>query len=247
MNFTYRAVSERHGSVSVLGGIMKQLIYIAEDEKKIRETLRSFLENDGYEVCAFETGDALLGAFFKRRSDLVILDIMMPKADGFAVLDALRSMNKMTPVIFLTARDSVSDRVKGLDRGANDYLVKPFSFEELSARLRVMTRTSYGVMSNVICVSDLSMDCNAHTVSRGGVEIHLSAKEYALLEYLMYNQGRVLSREMIEDHIWNFDYEGGTNVVDVYISYLRKKVDDGHDEKLIHTVRGRGFVLKEGV
>ena len=171
----------------------------------------------------------------------------MPKADGFAVLDALRSMNKMTPVIFLTARDSVSDRVKGLDRGANDYLVKPFSFEELSARLRVMTRTSYGVMSNVICVSDLSMDCNAHTVSRGGVEIHLSAKEYALLEYLMYNQGRVLSREMIEDHIWNFDYEGGTNVVDVYISYLRKKVDDGHDEKLIHTVRGRGFVLKEGV
>ena len=226
---------------------MDYKILIADDEPEIRNLLRLYLENENYHVIEAEDGQRALDLLRAEQPALCILDIMMPKADGFAVLDALRSMNKMTPVIFLTARDSVSDRVKGLDRGANDYLVKPFSFEELSARLRVMTRTSYGVMSNVICVSDLSMDCNAHTVSRGGVEIHLSAKEYALLEYLMYNQGRVLSREMIEDHIWNFDYEGGTNVVDVYISYLRKKVDDGHDEKLIHTVRGRGFVLKEGV
>lgn len=222
-------------------------ILLTEDEKDLNYIIVQKLTADGYSVdCCFD-GEEAIDIISYTDFDAIILDIMMPKADGFAVLDALRSMNKMTPVIFLTARDSVSDRVKGLDRGANDYLVKPFSFEELSARLRVMTRTSYGVMSNVICVSDLSMDCNAHTVSRGGVEIHLSAKEYALLEYLMYNQGRVLSREMIEDHIWNFDYEGGTNVVDVYISYLRKKVDDGHDVKLIHTVRGRGFVLKEGV
>ena len=222
-------------------------ILVVDDEQEIADLVEIYLVSDGYKV--FKASNAQDGLDILNKEDihLCLLDIMMPKADGFAVLDALRSMNKMTPVIFLTARDSVSDRVKGLDRGANDYLVKPFSFEELSARLRVMTRTSYGVMSNVICVSDLSMDCNAHTVSRGGVEIHLSAKEYALLEYLMYNQGRVLSREMIEDHIWNFDYEGGTNVVDVYISYLRKKVDDGHDIKLIHTVRGRGFVLKEGV
>lgn len=221
--------------------------FLQKTEKDLNYIIVQKLTADGYSVDCCLMGEEAIDIISYTDFDAIILDIMMPKADGFAVLDALRSMNKMTPVIFLTARDSVSDRVKGLDRGANDYLVKPFSFEELSARLRVMTRTSYGVMSNVICVSDLSMDCNAHTVSRGGVEIHLSAKEYALLEYLMYNQGRVLSREMIEDHIWNFDYEGGTNVVDVYISYLRKKVDDGHDEKLIHTVRGRGFVLKEGV
>ena len=170
---------------------------------------------------------------------------MMPKADGFAVLRALRSAGRTTPVMFLTAKDAVADRVRGLDSGANDYLVKPFSFEELSARLRAMTRTSFGITSNVLRVADLSMDCTAHTVTRGATEIHLSPKEYAMLEYLMYNQGRVLSREMIEDHVWNFDYEGGTNVVDVYISYLRKKIDNGQSKKLIHTVRGRGFVLKE--
>lgn len=147
--------------------------------------------------------------------------------------------------MFLTARDAVSDRVKGLDSGANDYLVKPFSFEELSARLRAMTRASFGITRSVLSVSDLTLDCASHIVKRGGKEIELSAKEYALLKYLMHNQGIVLSREKIEDHIWNFDYEGGTNVVDVYISYLRKKIDDGYGVKLIHTVRGRGYVLRE--
>ena len=137
------------------------------------------------------------------------------------------------------------DAVKGLDSGANDYLVKPFSFEELSARLRAMMRGSFGVTDNVLHIADLSLDCTSHRVMRGGKEITLSAKEYAMLEYFMYNQGRVLSREMIEDHVWNFDYEGGTNVVDVYISYLRKKIDDGYDKKLIHTVRGRGYIMRE--
>ena len=144
-------------------------ILLAEDEKDLNYIIVQKLTADGYSVdCCFD-GEEAIDIISYTDFDAIILDIMMPKADGFAVLDALRSMNKMTPVIFLTARDSVSDRVKGLDRGANDYLVKPFSFEELSARLRVMTRTSYGVMSNVICVSDLSMDCNAHTVSRGRV------------------------------------------------------------------------------
>ena len=179
--------------------------------------------------------------------DAVILDIMMPKADGFTVLRALRGMGKTTPVLFLTAKDAVSDRVKGLDSGANDYLVKPFSFEELSARLRAMMRGSFGVTDNVLHIADLSLDCTSHRVMRGGKEITLSAKEYAMLEYFMYNQGRVLSREMIEDHVWNFDYEGGTNVVDVYISYLRKKIDDGYDKKLIHTVRGRGYIMREEI
>ena len=220
-------------------------ILLAEDERDLNNIITQKLTADGYSVDRCFDGEEAINILSYTEFDAVILDIMMPKADGFAVLRALRSAGRTTPVMFLTAKDAVADRVRGLDSGANDYLVKPFSFEELSARLRAMTRTSFGITSNVLRVADLSMDCNAHTVTRGATEIHLSAKEYAMLEYLMYNQGRVLSREMIEDHVWNFDYEGGTNVVDVYISYLRKKIDDGHDKKLIHTVRGRGFVLKE--
>ena len=158
---------------------------------------------------------------------------------------SLRGAGKDTPVLFLTARDGVADRVKGLDSGANDYLVKPFSLEELMARIRVMTRRSFGQKDNVLTVDDLTLDRASHVVCRGGAEIALSAKEYALLEYMMCNQGIVLSREKIENHIWNFDYQGGTNAVDVYVSYLRKKVDGAHQRKLIHTVRGSGYVLRE--
>lgn len=220
-------------------------ILLAEDERDLNNIITQKLTADGYSVDRCFDGEEAINILSYTEFDAVILDIMMPKADGFAVLHALRSAGRTTPVMFLTAKDAVADRVQGLDSGANDYLVKPFSFEELSARLRAMTRTSFGITSNVLRVADLSMDCTSHTVTRGATEIHLSAKEYAMLEYLMYNQGRVLSREMIEDHVWNFDYEGGTNVVDVYISYLRKKINDGHGKKLIHTVRGRGFVLKE--
>lgn len=199
-------------------------ILLAEDERDLNNIITQKLTADGYSVDRCFDGEEAIDILSYTEFDAVILDIMMPKADGFAVLNALRSMGKTTPVMFLTAKDAVSDRVRGLDSGANDYLVKPFSFEELSARLRAMTRTSFGIASNVLRIADLSMDCTARTVTRGGTEIRLSAKEYAMLEYLMYNQGRVLSREMIEDHVWNFDYEGGTNVVDVYISYLRKKL-----------------------
>ena len=170
---------------------------------------------------------------------------MMPKTDGLTVLRTLRREGKALPVLLLTARDAVSDRVKGLDSGANDYLIKPFSFEELTARLRAMTRAAFGMTENVISVADLTLDCASHTVKRGGREISLSAKEYALLEYMMRNKGTVLSREKIEDHIWNFDYEGGTNVVDVYIRYLRRKIDDGAERKLICTIRGSGYAIKE--
>ena len=222
-------------------------VLVVEDERDLNLLIQKVLKKAGYTVDGCYDGEEaqlhLLGAEY----DAVLLDVMMPRKDGYTLVQEMREQGMDTPVLFLTARDSVSDRVKGLDRGANDYLVKPFSFEELSARLRAMMRTSFGASSNVLCIGDLSMDCSAHTVARNGMEIHLSAKEYALLEYLMYNQGRVLSREMIEDHVWNFDYEGGTNVVDVYISYLRRKVDDGFDRKLIHTVRGRGFVLREEV
>ncbi|MCC8099219.1 MAG: response regulator transcription factor [Clostridiales bacterium] len=220
-------------------------ILLAEDERDLNSIIAQKLTADGYSVdCCYDGAEAI-DILSYTEYDAIILDIMMPKADGFTVLQTLRDSGKTTPVLFLTARDAVADRVRGLDSGANDYLVKPFSFEELTARLRVMTRTAFGAASNVLTVGDLTMDCAAHTVRRGNRDITLSAKEYALLEYLMHNKGVVLSREKIENHIWNFDYEGGTNVVDVYISYLRKKIDGGATQKLIHTVRGRGYVLRE--
>lgn len=220
-------------------------ILFAEDEQDLNKIVTKKLEREGYSVDSCHDGAEAIDYLMAADYDGVILDIMMPKADGFQVLSALRKAGKTTPVLFLTARDSVVDRVKGLDSGANDYLVKPFSFEELMARIRAMTRNSFGQATSVLTVGDLTMDCAAHTVSRAGVEISLSAREYAMLEYLMHNKGVVLSRETIEDHVWNFDYEGGTNVVDVYIRYLRKKIDDGHEKKLIHTVRGSGYVLRE--
>lgn len=220
-------------------------ILLAEDEHDLNLIITQKLTSDGYSVDSCFDGEAAMDYLSCADYDAVILDIMMPKADGLAVLRQLRQAGKATPVMFLTARDAIADRVKGLDSGANDYLVKPFSFEELSARLRAMTRSPFGMTSNTLSVADLTLDCASHTVQRGGEEILLSAKEYALLEYLMRNRGIVLSRAKIENHIWNFDYKGGTNVVDVYISYLRRKIDEGRPNKLIHTVRGSGYVLRE--
>lgn len=221
-------------------------ILIAEDERSLNNLIAKKLTAEGYGVdCCFD-GEEAIHILSYTDYDAVILDIMMPKADGYEVLKCLRKSGKKTPVIFLTAKDAISDRVKGLDSGANDYIIKPFSFEELMARLRAVTRTSFGMAENTITVADLVLDCAAQKVSRAGQDIILSGKEYAILEYLMRNSGIIVSRRKIEDHIWNFNYEGGTNVVDVYISFLRRKIDDGHDIKLIHTVRGRGYVIMEG-
>ena len=223
----------------------KIAILVVDDEPDIRRICRILLENGGY--CVYEAATGLEAVTLVRQHpeiDLILMDIMMPDLNGYDACSRIRACST-APVLFLTARDAVSDRVKGLDSGANDYLVKPFSLEELLARVRAMTRKSFGSSSNVLAVADLELDIASKTVTRGGAQIMLSAKEYALLEYLMVNKGRILSREKIEDHIWNFDYEGGTNVVDVYISYLRKKIDDGHKKKLIHTVRGRGYVIRE--
>lgn len=222
-------------------------ILIAEDERDLNNIITKKLSADGYCVDSCFDGSEAIEYLDAAEYDAVILDIMMPHTDGFGVLSHLRKQGKATPVLFLTARDSVADKVKGLDSGANDYLVKPFSFEELSARIRAMTRKTFGMTDNVLQVADLIMDTGSRTVRRGEREIELSAKEYKLLEYLMRNRGIVLSREKIENHIWNFEYEGGTNVVDVYISYLRKKIDGSSENKLIHTVRGSGYVIKEKV
>ena len=220
-------------------------VLIAEDEMDLNTILNMKLTDAGYSVDSCYDGKEAILYLESAEYDLVILDINMPGADGFAVLDSLRKAGKKTPVLFLTARDSISDRVRGLDAGANDYLVKPFSLEELMARIRVLTRTAHGSSENVLKAADLTLNIASREVRRAGVLIELSAKEYQLLQYLLYNKGIVLSREKIENHIWNYDYEGGTNVVDVYISYLRKKIDGQHAQKLIKTVRGVGYVLRE--
>ena len=221
-------------------------ILVAEDEHDLNEIIVKKLVEEGYSVDACYDGAEAIDILSYTEYDAILLDIMMPKADGFQVLTALRSSRKETPVLFLTARDAIEDRVRGLDSGACDYLVKPFSLEELAARVRAALRTAHGKSTNILTVGNLMLDSGTKSVTRGGRSIELSAKEYALLEYLMLNQGIVLWREKIENHIWNFDYEGGTNVVDVYISYLRKKIDEGQEMRLIHTVRGRGYVLREG-
>ena len=218
-------------------------ILYAEDEQDLNNIVTQKLIDEGFLVDSCKDGEEAIDYLNVADYDIAIVDIMMPKVDGYEVLEYIKN-NKEIPVLFLTAKDAVEDRVKGLNLGAIDYLVKPFSLEELVARIRALTRHTYGLKDNILKIDDLSMDLNRHLVKRGDREIELSSKEYQLLEYLMQNEGIVVSREMIEEHIWNFDYEGGTNVVDVYISYLRKKIDTDKEEKLIHTIRGQGYVIR---
>lgn len=175
----------------------------------------------------------------------VLLDIMLPGKDGFAVLKEVRQMGNDTPILLLTARDGIEDRVKGLDLGADDYLIKPFAFEELLARIRVMMRRKPQFVTNQLKIADLTLDRDTRIVTRAGKEISLSSKEFMVLECLMRNQNIVMTRQQIEQNAWNYDYEGGSNVIDVYIRYLRKKIDAGYEKKLIHTVRGTGYVMRE--
>lgn len=219
-------------------------ILIAEDERDLNEIMRKKLSSDGYVVDCVYDGQEALDYIESAEYDAIILDIMMPRKSGLEVLSTLRGSGNNTPVLLLTALDAVADKVKGLDAGANDYLVKPFSFEEIYARLRAMTRKVDGVLNNIYTIADLSMDIATHTVKRGDDVIHLSTKEFALLEYLIRNKNRVVSHEMIENNLWNFDYDGGSNATSVYIRYLRRKIDDNYEPKLIHTVRGMGYILK---
>lgn len=219
-------------------------ILVAEDERSLNRIINKQLTAAGYSVDSCFDGAEAYDCLSMTEYDLAVLDVMMPVLDGFELVRRLRAGGNSTPVIFLTARDEIEDRVFGLDIGADDYLVKPFAFDELLARIRVVLRKHSGGRTSVITVGDLELDTASRKVRRGGRDIALSAKEYELLHYLVLNKGIVLSREKIENHIWNYDYEGGTNVVDVYIRYLRKKLDDGFEKKLIHTVRGVGYVFE---
>ncbi len=220
-------------------------ILVAEDEKSLNRVITKRLEKEGYSVDSCYDGESALYCIDIAEFDAIILDIMMPKVNGLDVLKTIRAKGNETPVLFLTAKDGIDDRVNGLDSGADDYLTKPFAFDELLARIRVMVRKKAGNVTNIFTVGDLSVDIASHRVFRGEEEILLSAKEFEVLEYLIRNKDIVISREKIEQHVWNFDYCGGSNVIDVYIRFLRKKIDAPYETKLIHTVRGRGYVLRE--
>ena len=222
-------------------------ILVVEDEKKINDVIVKTLKKEKYGVDSCFDGEEALDYIFSVEYDIILLDIMLPKKDGFEVLKSMRKKGIKTPVLFLTARDQIEDRVKGLDLGADDYLVKPFAFEELLARIRVVLRKnsiSGEDSGNVLKIANLTVDCNKHEVFRDDVSIKLSAKEFSILEYMMRNKGRVVSKEKIEEHVWDFDYEGGSNIVEVYIKFLRKKVDNDFSPKLIHTIRRVGYILK---
>ena len=220
-------------------------ILVAEDERQLNRIITEALEDEGYSVDSCLDGAEALEYARGAEYDVMILDIMMPKMDGLSLLKTLRSEGCKSPALFLTARDAVADRVEGLDSGGDYYLTKPFAFPELMAVVRLMARKNSPSRSSVHSIADLSMDTAAKTVTRAGKSIELTAREFALLEYMLRNRGLVLSREMIENNLWNYDYEGGSNVVDVYMGYLRKKVDAPFEKKLIHTVWGTGWVLRE--
>ena len=219
-------------------------VLVVEDERDLNRLIKKRLKEEGLSVDACYNGEEALDYLASVDYDLLISDIMMPKMDGIELVKRLREMKKDIPFIFLSAKDAVEDRVGGLDAGADDYLIKPFAFEELLARVRVLLRKNANIKTNVLKVGDLSLNLDTHLVKRGGKEIELSSKEFNLLSYMMLNSGIVLSREKLEEHVWDFDFSGSSNVIDVYIRYLRKKIDDGFETKLIKTIRGEGYTIK---
>lgn len=219
-------------------------LLVAEDQETLRSILIERLTKEGYLVDGTSNGEDALHYLESADYNLAILDLMMPKIDGYEVLKRIREKKADMPVLILTAKDALQDKIKGLDLGADDYLIKPFAFAELLARVRALLRRSAKPIRDVLSIADLSIDRTTNQVKRGDETVKLSKKEYVLLEYMMIHAGEVLSRERLEQISTNFDYEGYSNVIDVYIRFLRKKIDDGHDVKLIHTIRGFGYVLK---
>jgi len=220
-------------------------ILVVEDDGKVAGFLKKGLEEEHYAVDL--AGDGEEGGYLAavNEYDAIILDVMLPVKSGLEVLAGIRKQKNHTPVLMLTARDAVDDKVKGLEAGADDYLTKPFSFEELLARLRALLRRTHSYGERVFKVADLELEPSARRVSRAGKEIELTGKEYALLEYFMRNAGRILTETQIIEHVWDMNYDGMANTVNVYIHHLRNKIDRAHDIKLLHTIRSRGYVMKE--
>jgi DNA-binding response OmpR family regulator len=219
-------------------------ILVIEDEAKVASFVRRALEEEGYAVDLCAEGTQGLELARSGCYDLIVLDLMLPELPGLEVLRCIRKEKISSPVLILSARSQVDQKVKGLDTGADDYLTKPFPIEELLARVRALLRRGPGDTTGILQVEDLVLNPATRQVTRGGQRVELTSKEYALLEYLMRNAGRVLTRPMIAEHVWNLDFDTFTNVIDVYVNYLRNKVDRGRDRKLIQTVRGSGYVLK---
>lgn len=220
-------------------------LLIAEDEKLLNKTLAERLTKAGYTIDNCFDGEEAVYYIENTQYDGIILDVMMPKINGFEVLRTIREKKILTPVLLLTAKDSDEDIITGLDIGANDYLTKPFSFGVLCARIRAMLRVREKVTSSFLEAADLSLDTITRKVERSGEVIELSSKEYSVLEYLMRNKGIVVSKEQIEENIWNYEYEGTSDVIKVYIHHLRKKIDDKYEKKLLHTIKNVGYVIKE--
>ena len=220
-------------------------VLVVEDERKLALFLKQGLEEQRYAVDVAYDGEDGLHWALNFPYDVIILDVMLPGLDGLELCRALRDRRIVSPILMLTARDTIDDRVTGLDSGANDYLIKPFSFRELLARMRALLRRDTPHTSAVLSIGDLSLDTLTHTATRQGERIELTAKEYELLEFLMLHPNQVLSRTVIAEHIWNYDYSPELNVVDVYIRYLRRKLDDGHEAKYIRTIRGSGYQLAD--
>ncbi len=220
-------------------------VLVVEDEVSLANLIKEGLEDEGYSVdLAYDGGEGLYLAL-NEPYDLIILDIMLPKMDGIEIAKTVRSKNIKTPILMLTAKDTIQDKVLGLDSGADDYLTKPFSFDELLARLRAILRRSFGEVKNTVKVADLELNLDTHEVKRSGKVIELTSKEYALLEYLVLNKNRLLSRTDIIEHIYDYNYDFDSNVIDVLVARLRRKIDKDFDKKLIHTVRGVGYMVKE--
>ncbi|MDO4691078.1 MAG: response regulator transcription factor [Fusobacterium sp.] len=220
-------------------------ILVVEDEKDLNSVITRHLKKNNFSVDSVFNGEDALDYLNYENYDLVILDIMMPKISGYEVVETLRANQNDTPVLMLTAKDSIDNKVKGLDLGADDYLVKPFDFNELLARIRAIIRRKYGNISNQIIIDDLVLDISKKTVKRAEQEIELTGKEYEVLEYLMQNKNHILSREQIREHVWDFDYDGESNIIDVLIKNIRKKIDINDAKPLISTKRGLGYVIKE--
>jgi len=229
-----------------LCGVKKPMrLLVVEDEKKVSSFIKKGLEEEGYAVDVALDGKTGLQMAMDRVHDLIVLDIHLPGLDGLSVLRELRAGRVSTPVLLLTVRANIEDKVLGLDAGADDYLTKPFAFQELVARIRALLRRQAEAKLPVLRFADLTLDPARRMVFRGTRKIDLSAKEYALLDYFIRNPGRVLTRTMIAEHVWDYNFDSMTNIIDVYVNYLRRKIDSDREHKLIHTVRGVGYVLKE--